>query len=94
MNIICFCIESEHVGQPTPSLTSLNLVIADSELTSIVKGVVRMKVTGRWSDVISGWWFSVLLLGYFKGGCTFRLEEYVLVLSRKNLDLYSRSAIA
>ena len=80
------CIESEH--------SSLNLVIADLELTSIVKGVVRMKVTGRWSDVISGWWSSVLLLGYFKGGCTFRLEEYVLVLSRKNLDLYSRSAIA
>ena len=94
MNIICFCIESEHVGKPSPSLSSLNLVIADSELTSIVKEVVRMKVTGRWSDVISGWWSSVLLLVYFKGGCTFRLEEYVLVLSRKNLDLYSRSAIA
>ena len=52
-----------------------------------------MKVTGRWSDVISGWWSSVLLLGHFKGGCTFRLEEYVLVLSRKNVDLHSCSAI-
>ena len=55
---------------------------------------MRMKVTGRWSDVISGWWSIVLLLDHFKNGCTFRLEEYVLVLSRKNVDLYSRSAIA
>ena len=69
-------------------------MIAGPELTSIVKGVVRMKVTGRWSDVISGWWSSVLLLGHSKSGYTFRLEEYVLALSRKNVDLYSRSAIA
>ena len=98
MNIICFCIESEHTGQPSPSLSSLNLVMADSELTSrsIVKGVVRMKVTGRWSDVISGWWSSVLLLGYYKGGCTFRLEEYAvseecgsLLAQRDSLRFYN-----
>ena len=70
-----FCIESEHVGQP---FSSFNLVIAGSEFTSIVKGVVRMKVTGE-CDVKSGWWSSGLLLGRFKSGCTFRLEEYVLV---------------
>ena len=47
-------------------------------------------MTGRWSDVISGWWSSVLLLGHFKSGCTFRLEEYVFIVSQNNVDLYSR----